>query len=99
VSSKELPTPLEKILGTMLGYGTAIASLLIALGLIVAMLSSAAGTRMAAAGIALFIALPVARVATMLVFFWAARDYRFSGIAALVLGIICCSYLVGAHWL
>jgi uncharacterized membrane protein len=53
--------------------------------------------RIAAAGIALFIVLPLARVATMLVFFARSRDYRFSGIAALVLGIILFSYLVGAR--
>jgi uncharacterized membrane protein len=92
-----LPAPLERILGTMLYYGTCLASSVIALGLIVAIASAAAGTRIAAVGIALFIVLPVARVGTMLVFFARSRDYRFSGIAALVLAIILCSYLVGAR--
>ena len=52
--------------------------------------------RIAAVGIALFIVLPIARVAAMLFFFLVSRDYRFSGIAALVLVIILFSYLVGA---
>ena len=91
-----LPAPLEKLLGTMLSAGTCIASLVIGLGLVVAVPSAAAGTHIAAIGIAIFIALPVARVAAMLLFFLRSRDYRFSGIAALVLGIIFFSYLAGA---
>ena len=88
---------MEKALGAMLYYGTCLASSVIALGLLVAMPSGAAGTRIAAVGIALFIALPVARVATMLFFFLIARDYRFGAIAALVLGIVVFSYFVGAR--
>ena len=79
---------MEKALGAMLYYGTCLASSVIALGLLVAIPSGAAGTRIAAVGIALFIALPVARVATMLFFFLIARDYRFGAIAALVLAVI-----------
>jgi uncharacterized membrane protein len=97
VSTDDLPAPLEKILGAMLYCGTCVASAVIALGLVVAIPSAAAGTRIAAVGIAIFIVLPVARVAAMLVFFTRERDYRFGGIAALVLGIIVLSYLVGAH--
>jgi uncharacterized membrane protein len=88
---------MEKALGAMLYYGTCLASSVIALGLLVAIPSGAAGTRIAAVGIALFIALPVARVATMLFFFLIARDYRFGAIAALVLGIVVFSYFVGAR--
>jgi uncharacterized membrane protein len=88
---------MEKALGAMLYYGTCLASSVIALGLVVAIPSGAAGMRIAAVGIALFIVLPVVRVATMLFLFSIARDYRFSAIAALVMGIIFCSYLVGAH--
>ena len=87
---------MEKALGAMLLYGTCLASLVIALGLVIAILSGAAGMRIAAVGIALFIVLPIARVAAMLFFFLVSRDYRFSGIAALVLVIILFSYLVGA---
>jgi uncharacterized membrane protein len=89
--------PLEKLLSDMLYYGTCLASLVVALGLVVAIPSAAAGTRIAALGIGLFIILPVARVGTMLVFFLWSRDYRFAAIAALVLGIIFFSYLAGAR--
>jgi uncharacterized membrane protein len=89
--------PLEKILSVMLHYGTYLASLVIALGLLVAFRWAAAGTSIATVGIALFIALPVARVAAMLMFFWRSRDYRFGAIAALVLGIIFLSYLTGTR--
>jgi uncharacterized membrane protein len=89
--------PLERILGAMLHYGTYLASFVIALGLMVAFRWAAVGTAIASAGIALLIALPVARVAAMLAFFWRSRDYRFSAIAALVLGIIFLSYLTGTR--
>jgi uncharacterized membrane protein len=88
---------MEKALGAMLYYGTCLASSVIALGLVVAIPSGTAGMRIAAVGIALFIVLPVVRVTTMLILFLIARDYRFSAIASLVLGIILFSYLVGAR--
>jgi uncharacterized membrane protein len=92
-----LPAPLERTLGSLLHYGTYIASLVIALGLALSFGSNPAGQRIAGVGIALFIVLPVARVGTMLIFFLRTRDYRFSAIAALVLGIIVISYVVGAR--
>jgi uncharacterized membrane protein len=46
------------------------------------------GHRMVTAGIALFIALPVLRVAWMLVEFVRVRDFRMGAIAALVLAVI-----------
>ena len=92
-----LPASLERILGSLLHYGTYIASFVIALGLALALTSIPLGQRIATLGIALFIALPVARLGTMLIFFLRARDYRFSAIAALVLMIIAISYIVGAR--
>jgi uncharacterized membrane protein len=89
--------PLEKLLSALLYYGTCLASLVVALGLLVAIPSAAAGTRIAALGLGLFILLPVARVGTMLAFFLWSRDYRFGAIAALVLGIVFFSYLAGAR--
>jgi uncharacterized membrane protein len=89
--------PLERILGSLLHYGTYIASFVIALGLALVIASNPAGQRIATAGIALFIVLPVARVGAMLIFFLRARDHRFSAIAALVLVIIAISYWVGAR--
>ena len=92
-----LPAPLERILASLLHYGTYVASTVIALGLALALASNAAGQRMATLGIALFIVLPVARVGAMLIFFLRMRDYRFSAIAALVLVIIVISYVVGTR--
>ena len=91
------PAPLERTLGSLLRYGTYIASLVIALGLALSLGSNPAGQRIAGVGIALFIALPVARVGAMLIFFLRTRDYRFSAIAALVLVIIVISYVVGTR--
>jgi uncharacterized membrane protein len=42
--------------------------------------------------------LPALRVATMLIFFLRAGDYRYGAIAALVLLIISISFFVGTHW-
>jgi uncharacterized membrane protein len=91
------PAPLERFLGRLLLHGTYLASVVIALGLALSFGSNPAGQGIAAAGIALFIVLPVGRVGAMLVFFLLARDYRFSAIAALVLVIISISYFVGAR--
>jgi uncharacterized membrane protein len=92
-----LTLQLEQVLGRLLYYGTVLASAVIAAGLLLAPASGATGVRIATAGIALFILLPVVRVAAMLIFFLRARDYPFSAIAALVLLIIFFSYLVGAR--
>jgi uncharacterized membrane protein len=88
---------LESLLGRLLHYGTLGASGLIALGLALGVASSPSGLGIAAAGIALFILLPVLRVAVMLVFFLRAGDYRYSAIAALVLFIISFSFFIGAR--
>jgi uncharacterized membrane protein len=85
---------LENLLAKLLSRGTWLASGVIALGLAVG--SFRHDLRIAAAGIALFIALPVARVATMLVVFLRRRDYRFSALAALVLTIIALGIALGA---
>ena len=92
-----MPAPLERILGSLLHYGTYTASGVIALGFALSFASRPAGQGSATAGIALFIVLPVARVGAMLIFFLRARDYRFSAIAALVLAVIAISYFVGAR--
>lgn len=96
-SELALPFSLEQVLGRLLHYGTYVASAVIALGLLLALASSAAGMPVATTGIVLFILLPVARVGAMLLFFWRARDYRFAAIAALVLLIILFSFVVGAR--
>ena len=91
--------PLERLLAQLLHYGTLAACGLIALGLALGVASGllGTGTIIATAGIALFILLPVLRVATMLVFFLRACDYRYSAIAALVLLIISFSFFIGTR--
>ena len=92
-----LSDPLEKLLGRLLHYGTLAASGLIAVGLALGFASGALGTIVATAGIALLIVLPALRVATMLIFFLRAGDYRYGAIAALVLLIISISFFVGTR--
>jgi hypothetical protein len=92
-----LAAQLEQLLSNLLHFGTLSASAVIAAGLAVAPASGPAGMRIATTGIVLFILLPVARVGAMLIFFVRTRDYRFGGIAALVLMIILFSYVVGAR--
>ena len=53
--------------------------------------------RIASAGIALFILLPVIRVIVMLFAFLRDRDYRFSVIAAFVLAVTLLGLLVGSR--
>lgn len=88
---------MESLLAAVLEYGSWVASAAIALGLLLATIDSQLGTRIATAGIALFILLPVLRVALMLVLFLRRRDYRFSAIAGLVLAIIFLGYVLGKH--
>jgi uncharacterized membrane protein len=97
-------TPLpatERLLATVLQYGTWIASGVVALGLARTLVDRPAilpsGTSIITAGIALLILLPVARVALMLAVFVRQRDYRFAAIAALVLAIIVLGAALGLH--
>lgn len=87
----------ERVLALLLHWGTYLASAVIAAGLIQVFASKPAGLDLAKAGIALFILLPVARVAAMLLFFLRERDYRLGAAAALVLLIVLLSYLVGTR--
>lgn len=92
-----LPDQLELLLAKVLHYGTLGASAVVAAGVALAFGWSPLGMRIATAGIAFFILLPVLRVGVMLAFFWRAGDYRYAAIAALVLAIISISFLVGAR--
>lgn len=85
----------ERIIAVLLRYGTWLASGLVALGMTLGALSfepplpfGLQGSGLAKAGIALFILLPVARVALMAALFLQERDYLYATIAALVLAII-----------
>jgi uncharacterized membrane protein len=89
--------PLENLLGKLLQYGTLAASGVIAVGLLLGTVRLSLGMGIATAGIALFILLPALRVATMLIFFLRAGDYRYGAIAALVLLIISLSFYVGTR--
>jgi uncharacterized membrane protein len=87
---------LERLLARVLDQGTWLASGIIGAGWLLA----AAGWRSVAlidGGIALFLLLPVLRVAIMLVVFVRERDYRFGLIAALVLSIIVLGAWLGAR--
>ena len=92
-----LPDPLETLLGRLLQYGTLAASGLIGVGLALSVAWGALGMGTTTAGIALLILLPALRVATMLIFFLRAGDYRYGAIAALVLLIISISFYVGTR--
>jgi uncharacterized membrane protein len=80
---------LERLLASVLRYGTWIATAVIALGLL------GAGTRTATVGIALLILLPVLRLIVMLIVFLRHRDYALSAIAGLVLAFIALGFKMG----
>jgi len=95
---------LERTLAATLYWGTWVASSVVAMGLTLAMLDSGVvvremavqrDMRIASAGIAFFILLPVIRVIVMLFAFLRDRDYHFSVIAALVLAITLLGLLAG----
>jgi uncharacterized membrane protein len=93
----------ERAIAGLLRYGTWLASAIIAAGLAVELLDHLAGTGLTGssgfdlvkAGVALFILLPVTRVALMLALFLRERDYAYAAISALVLTIIGASFLAG----
>ncbi len=81
----------EQLIAALLWYGTWIASALIAAGLLLTAVGPSfplTGYDVMKAGVAMFILLPVARVALMLAIFLRERDYAYAVIAALVLAII-----------
>ncbi|MCU0733061.1 MAG: DUF1634 domain-containing protein [Hyphomonas sp.] len=91
----------EWAIAMLLYYGTITASFVIALGLLVQWLPLSAnapllglnGLDLMKAGIALFIILPVLRVALMLLQFVQARDIAYVAISAFVLAIIGTGFL------
>ena len=80
---------LETVLARVLGVGTAIASALIALGLVAGL------PAVSSAGIVAIIALPALRVAIMAVAYLRVRDGRGAAIALAVLAILALGVLVG----
>ncbi|MGY6270861.1 DUF1634 domain-containing protein [Achromobacter denitrificans] len=89
----------DRGIGTLLWYGTLAASACIAVGMVLGFLlppdAAWAGPWLVRAGVALFILLPVARVALMLAIFLRERDYAYSAISALVLLIIAAGVVSG----
>lgn len=96
------PERRDQLIGRLLWYGTALASALIAIGLLLNVLAPPqaafglplSGYGVMKAGVAVFIALPVARVALMAILFLRERDYVHTVIAALVLAIIAAGVIV-----
>ena len=98
------PPALERLLARVLYAGTWLASVMIAIGIALALIDSRAGMRgttivpdmrVVTAGIVLFILLPVVRVTLMLIAFLRQRDFGLSAIAALVLLFIALGFVVG----
>jgi uncharacterized membrane protein len=87
------PRP-EWLLAGLLRYGTWLASGVTGLGLAMS-LAGVEGTCVVAAGVALFIALPVLRVLVMLGAFILHRDYRLVIVAAVVLMTILAGLVIG----
>jgi uncharacterized membrane protein len=96
----------EQIIAALLRYGTWLASVLIAAGILMAaaepfQVSFAlplSGYDVMKAGVAVFILLPVARVALMLAIFLHERDYAYAVIAAVVLAIIAAGVIIAIQW-
>lgn len=95
---------LETLLAGLLHYGSWLSSTAIALGLALAMIDTRAGTndlaasrnmRLATAGIASLILLPILRVSLMLFAFVRERDYRLALAAVLVLAIVLTGVMIG----
>lgn len=98
------PERRDQIIAGLLWYGTWSATALIAIGVFLsifepfqsALVLPMSGYNAVKAGIAVFILLPVARVALMLAIFLRERDYVYVAIAALVLAIIAAGVVIDA---
>ena len=84
----------ELLLAGLLRYGTWLASGVTGLGLAMS-LAGVEGTPVVAAGVALFIALPVLRVLVMLGAFIVDQDYRLVLVATVVLLTILAGLVIG----
>jgi uncharacterized membrane protein len=86
----------EGLLAGLLRYGTWLASGVIGSGLALS-LAGLSGAQVVAAGVVLFIALPVLRVLLMLAVFLRDRDYRLALVAAIVVMTIALGFAVGIY--
>jgi uncharacterized membrane protein len=95
--------PRERLVAGLLWYGTWLASAIIAGGLSLGLLQHVAKTLLLGVssfavvkiGVALFILLPLARVALLLFIFLRERDYVYTAISALVLVVVAAGLLAG----
>jgi hypothetical protein len=95
--------PRERLVAGLLWYGTWLASAFIAGGLTLGLLQHVAKTLLLGVssfavvkiGVALFILLPLARVALLLFIFLRERDYVYTAISALVLVVVAAGLLAG----
>jgi uncharacterized membrane protein len=93
----------EQLIAALLMYGTWLASAIIAIGMVVGAIQpfgdlpgfGFSGYGIVKAGVALFILLPIARVALMLTMFLRERDYVYTAISAFVLAIIAAGIAMG----
>jgi uncharacterized membrane protein len=88
---------IESVLARALALGTWLISAVIAAGLLLSFFSAGIpyGSQVVMVGIGLFILLPITRVILMLALFVGVRQYKFAGVAVLVLAIIFASFVVG----
>jgi uncharacterized membrane protein len=77
----------ERLIAGLLWYGTWAACAVIGIGMTAGLLGYG-GLDVQRTGIALFILLPIGRVALMLAMFVRERDYTYAAISAVVLAII-----------
>lgn len=95
------PPALERKLAWLLRYGTYLATCIILIGFLIALLQPSGNSETAGqmplvlVGIGLFILLPIIRLGLMMFSFFQERDHRFGWIAALVIGIIFTSFFLG----
>ena len=84
----------EKAIAGLLWYGTWVAVAVIAVGLLV---GGPIGLTLVKAGIAIFILLPIGRVAFLLGMFVREKDRAYIAISALVLAILAASVVAGFY--
>jgi uncharacterized membrane protein len=86
----------EGLLAGLLHYGTWLASGVIGSGLAMSLVGLS-GAQVVAAGVVLFISLPVLRVLVMLAVLLRDRDYRLALVAAIVLMTIVAGLAIGIY--
>jgi uncharacterized membrane protein len=86
----------EGLLAGLLRYGTWLASGVIGSGLAMSLVGLS-GAQVVAAGVVLFISLPVLLVLVMVTVFMRDRDYRLAIVAAVVLMTIVAGFAIGIY--